>query len=69
MTEKTLNVEGMSCGHCKAGVEEELGRLSGVEYASADPEKGTVEVRYDAGRVSNDDLKGAVEEAGYRVSA
>ena len=69
MTEKTLNVEGMSCGHCKAAVEEELGGLSGVEYASADPEKGTVEVRYDEGKATNDDLEGAVEEAGYSVKA
>ncbi len=69
MTERTLNVEGMSCGHCKAAVEEELNSLSGVEYASADPEKGTVEVRYDKVAVTNDDLKGAVEEAGYTVAA
>lgn len=69
MTETILNVEGMSCGHCKAAVEEELNSLSGVEYASADPEKGTVEVRYDEGTVTPHDLKGAVEEAGYAVAA
>jgi copper chaperone len=69
MIEKTLNVEGMSCAHCKAAVEEELGRLGGVEYASADPHKGTVEVRYDEGKVTAEDLKGAVEEAGYTVAA
>lgn len=69
MTEKTLNVEGMSCGHCKAAVEEELNSLSGVEYSNADPTKGTVEVRYDAGKVTDDDLRGAVEEAGYTVAA
>ena len=69
MTEKTLNVEGMSCGHCKAAVEEELNNLSGVEYANADFEKGTVEVRYDATKVADDDLRSAVEEAGYTVAA
>ncbi len=69
MTESTLSVEGMSCAHCKAAVEEELGKLSGVEYSNADPEAGTVEVRYDEGKVTTDDLKGAVEEAGYTVTA
>ncbi len=69
MTEKTLNVEGMSCGHCKAAVEEELSKLPGVEYSKADPQKGTVEVRYDDGRTTNEDLIGAVEEAGYTVRA
>ena len=69
MTEKTLNVEGMSCAHCKAAVEEELNKLPGVEYSNADPGAGTVEVRYDEGKVPDDDLKGAVEEAGYAVVA
>lgn len=69
MIEKTLNVEGMSCGHCKAAVEEELNGLPGVERSNADLEKGTVEVRYDEAKVTDDDLKGAVEEAGYTVAA
>lgn len=68
MTEKTMRVEGMSCGHCKAAVEEELNNLSGVEYSNADFEKGTVEVRYDEAKVADDDLRGAVEEAGYTVA-
>jgi copper chaperone len=69
MTETTLNVEGMSCAHCKAAVEEELRKLPGVEYSNANPEKGTVEVRYDEGKTTNVDLEGAVEEAGYSVRA
>ena len=69
MTETVLNVKGMSCAHCKAAVEEELGRLPGVEHSNADPRKGTVEVRYEEGRVTTDDLRSAVEEAGYTVAA
>jgi copper chaperone len=69
MTEKTLRVPDMSCGHCKAAVEGELNRLSGVQRANADLEKGTVEVSYDEGTVSTEDLKGAIEEAGYTVAA
>jgi copper chaperone len=69
MTEKTFNVPDMSCGHCKAAVEGELNRLSGVKKANADIEKGTVEVSYDEGTVTTEDLKGAIEEAGYTVAA
>jgi copper chaperone CopZ len=36
MIEETFNVEGMNCAHCKAAVEKELNRLSGVENSSAD---------------------------------
>ena len=69
MTDRTLNVEGMSCGHCKAAVEEELGKLSGVESSNADFEKGIVEVRYDEDWVTPEDLESAIEEAGYSVKA
>ena len=69
MTEKTFKVPDMSCGHCKAAVEGELNRLPGVERANADVERGTVEVSYDERTVTTEDLKGAIEEAGYTVAA
>ncbi len=69
MTDRTLNVEGMSCGHCKAAVEEELGKVSGVERSNADFEKGIVEVRYDENRVTTEDLERAIVDAGYSVKA
>lgn len=69
MTSKTFSVPDMSCGHCKAAVEGELNRLSGVQHSNADFEKGIVEVRYDEDRVTTDDLKGAIEEAGYSATA
>ncbi|MDN5775267.1 MAG: cation transporter, partial [Brevibacterium aurantiacum] len=30
MTTTTINVNGMTCGHCEAAVKEELGALPGV---------------------------------------
>ena len=69
MIEKTLRVPDMSCGHCKAAVEGELNKLSGVERADADVAKGTVAVSYDEAAVTTEDLKGAIEEAGYTVAA
>ena len=67
MTQTTLTVEGMSCGHCKAAVEGELAKLDGVEHSEADFDNNTVGVRYEEARVSTDDLRSAVEAAGYRV--
>ena len=69
MTDATFTVQGMSCGHCKVAVESELNRLSGVERSNADFEKGTVAVRYDESQVTTEDLKSAIEEAGYTVAA
>ena len=68
MTDRTFKVEGMSCAHCKAAVEDELNALSGVEVSNADFERGTVEVRYDQSRVTSGDIKNAVEEAGYKLA-
>jgi copper chaperone len=56
MTRETFNVSGMSCGHCKAAVEEELAKLEGVEEPVADFEKGTVGLRYDEATVTKDDI-------------
>ena len=69
MVEKTLKVPNMSCGHCKAAVEGELNKLSGVESSLADVEKGTVEVSFDESAVTTEQLKGAIAEAGYTVAA
>lgn len=68
MIETTLKVEGMSCAHCKAAVEEELNGLEGVERSNADFDTGAVEIYYDESRVTTRDIENAVEEAGYTVA-
>jgi copper chaperone len=65
MTEATFRVPDMSCAHCKAAVEGELNKLSGVESSNANVETGIVEVRYDESQVSGEQLVKAIEEAGY----
>jgi copper chaperone len=68
MTDTTLRVPDMSCAHCKAAVEGELNKLSGVKSSSADVEKGVVEVSYDENRVGTEQLESAIEMAGYTVA-
>jgi copper chaperone len=65
MTEATFKVPDMSCAHCKAAVEGELNKLSGVESSNANVETGIVEVRYDESQVNDEQLVKAIEEAGY----
>jgi copper chaperone len=69
MTDTTFKVPEMSCGHCKAAIEGELNKLSGVEYSNADLEEGSVKVSYEEVRVSEEQLKNAIEDAGYAVIA
>lgn len=69
MTEAKYNVPDMSCAHCKAAIEDSLNGLSGVEKATADPDSKTVEVTYREDRVGEDQIKAAIEDAGYTVAA
>lgn len=67
MESVTLNVEGMACGHCKMAVEKALSSLEGVQAANVNLEGKKVDVEYEPGSVSLDDIKKAVTEAGYSV--
>ncbi len=67
--EKTLNVQGMSCGHCKTAVEGALNNLEGVTSADVNLDAGTVDVAYDDAKVSFEAMKEAVEDQGYDVEA
>jgi len=62
-----LKVEGMTCGHCKAAVENALRQLSGVVAAEVDLGKKTVTVNYDPAQVSVEQMKEAIAEEGYDV--
>ncbi|MGE5575749.1 MAG: heavy-metal-associated domain-containing protein [Syntrophothermus sp.] len=65
--ETTLRVDGMTCGHCAGTVEKAVKSLKGVERASVDLAKGSLQVAYDPDQVGISDFKRAVEEAGYEV--
>lgn len=66
-TEKEINVVGMHCPSCVAAVELCIKDLDGVEDAKASLETNSVKVTYEDGKVSDEDLAGAVEEAGFKV--
>lgn len=59
---QTLKVTGMTCNHCKAHVEKALRGVSGAESVEVDLAKGEAVV---IGSASREDLKKAVEDAGY----
>ncbi|MBB5355278.1 copper chaperone [Anoxybacillus mongoliensis] len=63
----TLQVQGMTCGHCKAAVTNALQELDGVSRVEVHLQEGTVDVEYDETKVSVDKLKEAIEEQGYDV--
>lgn len=66
MKQITLNVEGMSCGHCSARVEKALNAIEGVS-AKVNLEAKTAAVTYPE-NVTVEALKAAVTDAGYSVT-
>ena len=64
---KTLNIEGMMCGHCEARVKKCLEALPEVETAEVSHEAGTAVVTL-SGDVADDVLKSTVEAQDYKVT-
>lgn len=60
----TMQVDGMTCGHCKMNVERAVSTVPGVEGAEADIDRRELRIR---GTASRDDVQEAVEEAGYSI--
>ena len=65
MSEKTLQIKGMSCGHCSARVEKALNAIDGVE-AKVDLETNSAKVNLTKD-ISDEVLKSAVDNVGYEV--
>lgn len=67
-SEKALRVEGMDCTGCENRVRTAVSRLEGVIKAKADHKSARVEVRFDDGRVSEEEIKERIRAAGYVVA-
>ncbi len=68
MINKTLNVQGMSCGHCVNSIEGSVGELNGVETIKVHLQGGKVNVTFDPDKVNLKDITEVIEEQGYDVA-
>lgn len=67
MENVTLNVSGMSCGHCVKAVEENVGKLNGVNSVKVDLETSKVEIAFESEKLSLDTIKETIDDQGYEV--
>lgn len=67
MENVTLNVQGMSCGHCVKAVEGSVGELAGVNEVKVNLAEGLVDVTFDEAQVSVEQIKETIDEQGYDV--
>lgn len=67
MQQKTLNVQGMSCGACANKVEGNVSKISGVESVKVLLSDGKVDVSYNDNDVKLEEIKSTIEDTGYKV--
>ena len=68
MTEITLSVPDISCGHCKMSIEGAVNQLDGIDSVEVSIEGRTVAVSY-GDAVTLDAIIDAIEKQGYDVAS
>ena len=64
-TELVFSVPGVSCGHCRTAISEEVATVAGVVDVDVDVAAKRVRVR--GARLNDGALRAAIDEAGYDV--
>ena len=67
MIRKILNVEGMSCDHCKMAVTRAVSALQGVGSVEVSLEDNTATVEFEESKLPLEAIKQAIEAQGYDV--
>ncbi|WP_044338264.1 heavy metal translocating P-type ATPase [Rossellomorea aquimaris] len=67
MTDKTVSIEGMTCASCSQAVEKATKKLPGVQQASVNLATEKLNITYDENELSLEDIKKAVDDAGYKA--
>ncbi|KFN89955.1 heavy-metal-associated domain-containing protein [Tetragenococcus muriaticus] len=65
MNTVTYSVPDMSCAHCKARIESEVNKLTGIQNANVDVDDKRLTVSFDNNTLQEDSIVDAVNEAGY----
>lgn len=68
MAKELFNVTGMTCAGCSARVEKTVAGLEGVQQAAVNLLTNSMEVRFDEGVLTAQDIIKAVEKTGYGAS-
>ena len=65
MTRTTIQIEGMSCGHCVQAVDRALRSVPGVQVQEVSI--GTAVVTHDPEQATPEVIEAAIADAGYAV--
>ena len=68
MTQTTLSVPDISCGHCKTSIEGAVSPLEGVQSAVVAIDDRNVAIDYDGSESTMKAIVNAIDEQGYEVA-
>lgn len=68
MQQKTLNVQGMSCGSCVNKIEGNVSKITGVASVQVLLSDGKVDVSYNDSAVDLKEIKKVIEDTGYNIN-
>lgn len=68
MKSVTMNVEGMSCGHCVQAIEGAVGELAGVQEVKVSLEESSVKISFDENATNLETIEEVIEDQGYDVA-
>ncbi len=64
---KIIRIEGMSCQHCVASIENAVGTLEGVEAVTVSLDNKNAAVSFDENQVEISKIYEAIEDIGFDV--
>ena len=67
MKEVVLKIKGMHCEGCSTRLEKVLNNQDGIEEAHVSLESANAEIKYNEVQLSIDEIKEAVEDAGFEA--
>ena len=62
-----ITVKGMMCEHCENRINKSIGNMDGVSYVKADRTTESVEVQFDAQKVTLEEIKAKIVDEGYET--
>ncbi len=65
----TIKISGMTCGHCEKSVKNAISELDGVMETKVNLSSSNAEVTFDDSKVSESQIKSAVNETGIYKAA
>jgi copper chaperone len=65
----TVTAPDISCEHCQRAIEGAVGALPGVDGVHVEIPTKSVQVSYDPGRVSRQQIEATMDDEGYPVAS